>query len=179
MSEDRYKNGMKMLENMNPKSYKQLTDDLSDIAPDLARFVAEFPYGDIYTRSGLDLKTRELITIAAITALNTSPAQLKSHIKGALNVGCTREEIVEVLIQMSVYAGFPAAINGIYSAKEVFKELDKWKMNIFSYILNIFLILFSVILLIWLKDCDLISAIFFTVSSTKIGSFLLPLNGER
>ncbi|HML05344.1 MAG TPA: carboxymuconolactone decarboxylase family protein [Methanobacterium sp.] len=125
MSEDRYKKGMEMLKKMNPNSYKQLSDTLEDIAPDLARFVAEFPYGDVYTRPGLDLKTRELVTIAAITALGTAPLQLKSHIKGALNVGCTREEIVEVLIQMAVYAGFPAALNGVYTAKEVFEELDK------------------------------------------------------
>ncbi|MGZ7049667.1 MAG: carboxymuconolactone decarboxylase family protein [Methanobacterium sp.] len=127
MSEKRYQKGMEMLKKMNPNSYKQLAENLEDIAPDLARFVAEFPYGDIYSRPGLDLKTRELITIAAITALNTSPIQLKSHIKGALNIGCTREEIVEVLIQMAVYAGFPAALNGVYSAKEVFEELDNEK----------------------------------------------------
>lgn len=127
MSEDRYKKGMEMLKKMNPKSYKQLSDNLENIAPDLARFVAEFPYGDVYTRPGLDLKTRELVTIAAITALGTAPLQLKSHIKGALNVGCTREEIVEVLIQMAVYAGFPAALNGIYAAKEVFEELNEEK----------------------------------------------------
>ena len=124
MSEDRYKKGLEMLKIMNPKSYGQLAENLEDIAPDLARFVAEFPYGDVYTRPGLDLKTRELITVAAITALGTAPLQLKSHIKGALNVGCTREEIVEVMIQMAVYAGFPAALNGIYSAKEVFEEMD-------------------------------------------------------
>jgi len=125
MSNERYKKGMEMLKIMNPTSYKQLAENLEDIAPDMARFVAEFPYGDIYTRPGLDLKTRELITVAAITALGTAPLQLKSHIKGALNVGCTREEIVEVMIQMAVYAGFPAGLNGIYVAKEVFEELDK------------------------------------------------------
>jgi len=124
MSEDRCKKGLEMLKIMNPKSYGQLADNLEDIAPDLARYVAEFPYGDIYTRGVLDLKTRELITVGAITALGTAPLQLKSHIKGALNVGCTREEIVEVMIQMAVYAGFPAALNGIYAAKEVFKELN-------------------------------------------------------
>ncbi len=129
MSEERLKKGIEMLKKMNPDSYKQLSDNLEDIAPDLALYVAEFPYGDIYSRPGLDLKTRELITIAAITALNTSPIQLKSHIKGALNVGCTREEIVEVLIQMSVYAGFPAALNGIYATKEVFYELDNEKID--------------------------------------------------
>lgn len=127
MSEDRYKKGMEMLKIMNPDSYKQLADSLEDIAPDMARFIAEFPYGDIYTRQGLDLKTRELVTIAAVTVLGSAQTQLRSHIKGALNVGCTREEIVEVLIQMAVYAGFPTALNGIYTAKEVFKELDKEK----------------------------------------------------
>lgn len=129
MSEDRYQKGMEMLKKMNPKSYKELKDNLEDIAPDLARFVAEFPYGDVYTRPGLDLKTRELVTIAAITTLGTAPLQLKSHIKGALNVGCTREEILEVLIQMAVYAGFPAALNGVYTAKEVFEERDLEKMK--------------------------------------------------
>ncbi len=125
--ENRCKKGLELLKIMNPDSYKQLQKNLEDIAPDMARFVAEFPYGDIYTRPGLDLKTRELITIAAITTLGTAPLQLKSHIKGALNVGCTREEIIEVLIQMAVYAGFPAALNGIYTAKEVFEELDEEK----------------------------------------------------
>lgn len=127
MMENRCKKGLELLKIMNPDSYKQLQKNLEDIAPDMARFVAEFPYGDIYTRPGLDLKTRELITIAAITTLGTAPLQLKSHIKGALNVGCTREEIIEVLIQMAVYAGFPAALNGIYTAKEVFEELDEEK----------------------------------------------------
>lgn len=127
MTENRYQKGMKMLKIMNPDSYKQLADSLEDIAPDMARFIAEFPYGDIYTRQGLDLKTRELVTIAAVTVLGSAQTQLGSHIKGALNVGCTREEIVEVLIQMAVYAGFPTALNGIYTAKEVFKELDKEK----------------------------------------------------
>jgi 4-carboxymuconolactone decarboxylase len=125
MSEDRYKKGMKMLKMMNPDSYQQLADNLEDIAPDMARFVAEFPYGDIYTRQGLNLKTRELVTVAAVTVLGSAQTQLGSHIKGALNVGCTREEIVEVLIQMAVYAGFPTALNAIYTAKKVFEELDE------------------------------------------------------
>jgi 4-carboxymuconolactone decarboxylase len=63
--------------------------------------------------------------VAALTALGNAPLQLQSHIEGALNSGCTREEIVEVIIQMAVYAGFPAAINGINAAKEVFTKLDE------------------------------------------------------
>lgn len=120
----RYEKGLKQLEIMNKNSYKVLKDSLEDIAPDLARFIAEFAYGDIYTREGLDMKSREMATVAALTAMGTAPLQLKSHIHGALNVGCSRQEIVEIIIQMTAYAGFPAAINGITAAKEVFDELD-------------------------------------------------------
>jgi len=122
MSEDRYQKGMKHLKVMNLKSFQALEDSLIDIAPDLARYVVEFPYGDIYARPGLDLKTRELVTIASITTMGGAPKQLKSHIRGALNVGCTKKEILEVIIQMAVYAGFPRAINGVLAAKEVFEE---------------------------------------------------------
>jgi 4-carboxymuconolactone decarboxylase len=122
MSENRYQKGMENLKIMNPKSFQILEGSLADIAPDLARYVVEFPYGDIYNRPGLDMKTRELVTIASLTTMGGASTQLKSHIRGALNVGCTEEEILEVIIQMTVYAGFPRAINGVLAAKEVFEE---------------------------------------------------------
>lgn len=109
----------------NPEGWGLLEANLKDIAPDMARLVAEFAYGDIYGRPGLGLKTRELATVSALTALGNCPLQLKSHINGALNSGWTREEVVEVIMQMAVYAGFPAALNGLYAAKEVFKERDE------------------------------------------------------
>jgi 4-carboxymuconolactone decarboxylase len=122
--EDRYAKGLKNLEKIHPEASKALMESLKDIAPDLGRFVVEFPYGDIYEREGLDLKSREIATIAALTALGDTKPELKDHIKGALNVGCKRQEVIEVIIQMAVYAGFPRAINGINIAKEVFQELD-------------------------------------------------------
>lgn len=122
VSEDRYQKGLEYLEKMNPDSFKVLEKNLEDVAPDMARYVAEFAYGDIYCRPGLDFKTRELVTIAAITTLGSAQTQLKSHIHGALNVGCTPQEIIEVIIQMAVYAGFPKALNGLFSANEVFTE---------------------------------------------------------
>lgn len=125
MDDLRYKKGIKNLEKMNPNNFKQLEENLKDIAPDLVRYVAEFPYGDIYSRPGLDLKSREIATVAALTAMGNSPHELQSHIEGALNVGCTRQEVLEVIIQMAVYAGFPAAINGVNAAKEVFNRLDE------------------------------------------------------
>jgi 4-carboxymuconolactone decarboxylase len=125
MSEDRYQKGIENLKTMNPDSFRDLEKNLEDLAPDMARYVAEFAYGDIYSRPGLDMKTRELATIASITTLGSAQTELKSHVHGALNVGCTPREIVEVIIQMAVYAGFPKAINGLNSAKEVFKERNE------------------------------------------------------
>lgn len=125
MSDDRYQKGMKNLKKMNPDSYSDLEKLLNDISPDMARYIAEFPYGDIYSRPGLDLKTRELVTVASITTLGCAQEQLKSHIHGALNVGCTPREIIEVIIQMAVYAGFPISINGLIAAKEVFEERNE------------------------------------------------------
>ncbi len=124
MNDHRYQTGKNNLEKMNDNGFKKLKESLDDIAPDLVRFVVEFPYGDIYSRPGLDLKYREIATVAALTALGNAQPQLQSHIEGALNVGCSREEIIEVIIQMAVYAGFPASINGINSAKKVFERLD-------------------------------------------------------
>ena len=120
--EDRYSRGLAKLNEIDGEQGERVVDALKDIAPDFARYLIEFPFGDIYSRSGLDLKTRELAVVAALTALGNAAPQLKVHVHGALNVGCTREEVVEVMMQMAVYAGFPAALNGLFAAKEVFAE---------------------------------------------------------
>lgn len=79
-------------------------------------------YGDLYARPGLDLKSREIATVAALTALGNARPQLKIHIAAALNVGCTRTEILETIMQMAVYAGFPTALNGLFAAREAFSD---------------------------------------------------------
>ncbi len=109
------------MEGIQERSLEEIFGAIDDIAPDMARFVVEFPYSEIYTRPEVDLKTRELCTVAALTVLGTIP-QLKDHIGAALNVGNSPTEIVEIIMQMSAYAGFPKAINGILAAKEVFKD---------------------------------------------------------
>lgn len=119
----RYKKGKKTIENIQGRTVEEIFKDLDDIAPDLSRFVIEFPYSEIYTREELDLKTRELCTVTALTVLGTVP-QLKDHINAALNVGNSPKEIVEIIMQMSAYCGFPKAINAIIAAKEVFAERD-------------------------------------------------------
>jgi 4-carboxymuconolactone decarboxylase len=95
---------------------------LASTSPDLARCLVEFPFADIYTRPGLDLKTREMLTVADLTVLGYPQAELKEHIQGALNVGCTCGEILEIVLQMAVYAGFPAALEAIKTAAAVFGE---------------------------------------------------------
>jgi len=116
---ERFRRGWQQLEAIDGAAGRQVIDSLQAIAPDLARYVIEFPFGDIYARPGLDLKSREIATIAALTAMGNAQPQLKVHIQAALNVGCTHEEIVEVVMQMAVYAGFPAALNGMTAVKEV------------------------------------------------------------
>jgi 4-carboxymuconolactone decarboxylase len=121
---ERYQKGLDKLAEIDGQQGQKVIDSLADIAPDFAQYLIEFPFGDIYSRPGLDLRTRELVTVAALTALGNAAPQLKVHLHAALNVGCTREEIVETIIQMAVYAGFPAALNGLFAAKEVFASKD-------------------------------------------------------
>jgi 4-carboxymuconolactone decarboxylase len=122
MNSERYVRGLAKLKEIDGQAGEKVIDSLSDIAPDFARLLIEFPFGDIYSRPGLDLKTRELAVVAALTTLGNAAPQLKVHIQGARNVGCSEQEIVEVIIQMAVYAGFPAALNGLFAAKEVFAQ---------------------------------------------------------
>lgn len=123
-TDTRHEKGLAKLKEVCGKSGENVITSLQDIAPDLAKYIIEFAYGDIYSRLGLDLKSREIATVAALTAMGTVAPQLKVHIQGALNVGCTKQEIIEVILQMAVYAGFPAALNGIAAAREVFEKND-------------------------------------------------------
>ncbi|EGT0641859.1 carboxymuconolactone decarboxylase family protein [Citrobacter werkmanii] len=120
MHSERFITGQKMLQKVDGKGGDAVVESLQDIAPDFARYLLEFPFGDIYSRPGLDLRSREIATVAALTAQGNAAPQLKVHIGAALHVGLTQDEIVEVIMQMAVYAGFPAALNGLFAAKEVF-----------------------------------------------------------
>lgn len=119
---ERYARGWEKLREIDGEVGEKVVASLADIAPDFARYLIEFPFGDIYSRPGLDLKSRKIAVVAALTAMGNAQPQLKVHIHGALNVGCSRDEVVETIMQMAVYAGFPAALNGLAAAKEVFAE---------------------------------------------------------
>ncbi|OZS43267.1 carboxymuconolactone decarboxylase family protein [Photobacterium sanguinicancri] len=125
MDNQRYVNGLNKLNEIDGEAGQNVIKSLNDICPDLAKYIIEYPFGDIYQRDGLDLRTRELVTVAALTALGHCQPQLNVHINGALNVGCTPKAITEVILQMSVYAGFPASLNGMFVAKEVFESRNE------------------------------------------------------
>ncbi|WP_038174831.1 carboxymuconolactone decarboxylase family protein [Vibrio pacinii] len=122
MDNTRFNSGLEQLSKIDGEAGQKVIESLQDICPDLAKLTIEYPFADIYTRQGLDLKLREIATVSALTAMGTCTPQLKVHLHAALNVGCTEEEIKEVIIQMSVYAGFPAALNGMFAFKEVLSE---------------------------------------------------------
>jgi len=118
----RLERGRRALSEIDGHAGEKVIAALADVAPDFATYVLEFPFGDIYSRPGLDLRAREIATIAALTAMGNAAPQLKVHIEAGLNVGLSREEITEIIMQMAVYAGFPAALNGLFAAKEVFAQ---------------------------------------------------------
>jgi len=119
-NESRLERGKRALARIDGEAGQHVISALADIAPDFATYVFEFPFGDIYSRPGLSVRDREIAAIASLAAMGNATPQLKVHIEAGLNVGLTREEITEILMQMAVYAGFPAALNGLFAAKEVF-----------------------------------------------------------
>jgi 4-carboxymuconolactone decarboxylase len=88
----------------------------------LQELVTEYCWGAVWSRPGLSHKTRSMLNLAMLTALNR-PHEVKLHLKGALNNGCTKEEIMEVLLQTAIYCGVPAAVDSFRLAREVFSEI--------------------------------------------------------
>jgi 4-carboxymuconolactone decarboxylase len=123
LREERYKQGLNMLAAVDGPAGLAVVETLAQAFPDFARLVVEFSFGDIYARSGLDLRARELATVAALCAMGSALPQLRVHVHAALHVGCKPEEVVEVVMQMAVYAGFPAALNGLSVVRDVFSEV--------------------------------------------------------
>jgi 4-carboxymuconolactone decarboxylase len=93
-----------------------------DFTRPLQDMVTQYAWGDVWNRPGLDRRTRSMLNLAMLTALNR-PHELRLHVRGALTNGVTKDEIREILLQSAIYCGMPAAIDGFRVAKEVFKEL--------------------------------------------------------
>jgi 4-carboxymuconolactone decarboxylase len=118
---ERYKKGEAFLNKIHgAHTGEAIVSALEDVCPDLASMTIEWGFGEIVSRPGIDLKTRQLVTVASCVTLGHAQPQLRAHIEGALNVGATKEEIVEVILQVALYAGFAAATNAMLLAKDVF-----------------------------------------------------------
>ena len=119
---DAYQRGAQRMGELHPGLAGALEQSMAPIAPDFARWMVEFGYGEVLTRPGLGVRERQLVTIGALAALGHAGDQLRGHINAALNAGLTAAEITEALMQVALYAGFPAATNALRLAKIVFAE---------------------------------------------------------
>ena len=124
MEETRYRRGLETIRKLDEGNAARLEEALKGIAPDLYRYIVEFAFGDILSRPGMPVAMREIVTLSALSAMGTAQPQLRVHINAALNVGVSRAQIVELFMQIAVYAGIPAALNALYLAREVFAERD-------------------------------------------------------
>jgi 4-carboxymuconolactone decarboxylase len=122
--DDRRARGTRILDELHPDAYGAVKDAMADIAPEFANFISDFAFGDVYGREELALRDRQITTIAALAAIGNAAPQLKVHIQAGLRVGLSRQQVVEILMQIAVYAGFPAALNALAVAKDAFAELD-------------------------------------------------------
>jgi 4-carboxymuconolactone decarboxylase len=109
IEKEHYERGRARLAEVDGSAGEEVVDTLGD----LGRMIVEFAFGDIYTRPGLSLRDRELVTVAMLAAMGAREPQLDVHLRAARNVGISRDELEEVIIQTVPYAGFPTAINAM------------------------------------------------------------------
>ena len=119
-SETRYARGLEVLTKINGAPGEQEVGPLGD----LGRFITEFGFGDIYTRKGLSLKDREFAAVAMLLGLGGREQQLRYHLRAALTIGVTAEQLEELIIQSALYAGFPIAINALALFRQLVGEMD-------------------------------------------------------
>ena len=127
MDHDRYTAGLARLREIHGEYGLAVLGRLDDVAPDLKKWVIEFAFGDVYSRPQLDLKSRQIATLAALVCLHHGGPEFKAHTRAALRAGCSRQEVLEVVLQMAIYAGFPAALTAMETIRTVFSELDSEK----------------------------------------------------
>ena len=113
-----------VLEALEPRASLRVKDNLEDFAEGTTELVLGYAFADIVSRPGIDLRTREMLTVAMLSAMGTAQGQLEFHMRAALQTGVTRMELTEVVLQVSVYAGVPASMNAIAAAKAAFSAQE-------------------------------------------------------
>ena len=122
---ERYRRGIEVADKLASEKVAHFVESgVAEVAPEFARMVIEFAFGDVYARDALDLRSRELIAIAVLAATGTAGPQLRMHVESAASVGLTRADIIEVLIQVSLYAGFPASLNALANCHDLLTDDD-------------------------------------------------------
>lgn len=125
MNKERFEKGLEIRKSVLGAEYvDQSINNATEFNMPMQELVTEYCWGEVWGRPGLSKKTRSMLNLAMITALNR-PHELKLHVRGAINNGLTKEEIQEVFLQTAIYCGVPAAIDSFRTAKEVLDELDK------------------------------------------------------
>lgn len=120
---ERYMRGIEIAEQLAADKLEEfLTSRVAELAPDFARMTIEFPLGDLYTRDGLDLRSREIVAISSLATLGDTGPHLRIHVRAALGIGITKAEIIEILMQTAIYAGFPAALNALSSCHDLLTD---------------------------------------------------------
>lgn len=122
MEQTRFELGLERLKEVDGVGGETVVKSLEEVAPDLGRYIVEFAFGDIYSRSGLSMKKREMITLASLLTAGGCEPQLEVHINGALNVGISPGEVIETFMQCIPYTGFPRVLNAVFTAKKIFSE---------------------------------------------------------
>lgn len=123
MKKTRFQTGMENLNLIDGKIGGNVITSLEDIAPDIGKYIVEFAFGDIYSREILSLQEREIITLTSLLTSGGCENQLNVHINASLNVGISKEKIIETFIHCIPYVGFPKVLNAVFVAKEIFAEI--------------------------------------------------------
>ena len=122
---DRYRRGVDIADRLASEKLAHFVDSgVAEIAPDFARMIIEFAFGDLYSRETLDLRSRELVAIAVLAASGKAGPQLRMHVESAASVGISKAEVTEVLMQISLYAGLPASLNALADCHDLLTEQD-------------------------------------------------------
>lgn len=122
MSKEAFEQGLRIRKAVLGEDYvNQALSNADELSMPLQQLVTEYCWGTVWAREGLPRKTRSLINLGMIAALNR-PHELKLHARGALNNGCSKEEVVEAILQIAIYCGVPAAVDAMRIAREVFAE---------------------------------------------------------
>lgn len=119
---NRYEQGLEKLREVDGQAGVNVIESLNTVSPDLGRYIVEFAFGDIYSRPGLDLRQRQLVTLATLTTQGCCAPQLEVHVHASLNVGLTPLEIMEAILHCTPYVGFPKVINAVQVANKIFQK---------------------------------------------------------